>query len=80
MQSPDGSFFGMPLVTGILHLALNRTAPGLRLTVRARESLPADQHPEGTWRFLVSEVWDTGTVALRDAAGSRPCPTCSAVL
>ncbi|KOU27408.1 hypothetical protein ADK53_37145 [Streptomyces sp. WM6373] len=60
VQSPDGSFFGMPLVTGMLHLALNRTVPGHRVTVRARESLLADQHPDGTWRFLVSEVWDTG--------------------
>ncbi|WP_051787914.1 MULTISPECIES: hypothetical protein [Streptomyces] len=70
VQSPDGSFFGMPLVTGILHLALNRTAPGHRVTLRARESLLADQHPDGTWRFLVSEVWDTGLL-VRSLRGDR---------
>ncbi|MDI1437304.1 HAD-IA family hydrolase [Polyangium sorediatum] len=31
-QSPDGSFFEMPLVTGMVHLALNRAAPGHRMT------------------------------------------------
>ncbi|MEE1811805.1 prenyltransferase/squalene oxidase repeat-containing protein [Streptomyces sp. BE133] len=59
-QGPDGSFYGMPLVTGMLHLALNRVAPGHRATLRARENLLAGQHPDGTWRFMVSETWDTG--------------------
>ncbi|MER7755114.1 hypothetical protein [Kitasatospora sp. NPDC097643] len=58
-QSSDGSFLGMPLVTGMLHLALTRTAPDHPATHRCRESLLADQQPDGTWRFLVSEVWDT---------------------
>ncbi|MFE7593741.1 prenyltransferase/squalene oxidase repeat-containing protein [Kitasatospora sp. NPDC057512] len=59
-QSADGSFYGMPLVTGMLHLALTRTAPDHPVTRRCRDSLLADQHPDGTWRFMVSEVWDTG--------------------
>ncbi|MBV6695601.1 hypothetical protein KV557_00480 [Kitasatospora aureofaciens] len=59
-QGPDGSFYGMPLVTGMLHLALNRAAPAHRATLRARENLLAGQHPDGTWRFMVSETWDTG--------------------
>ncbi|MFC5666556.1 prenyltransferase/squalene oxidase repeat-containing protein [Kitasatospora misakiensis] len=59
-QSADGSYYGMPLVTGMLHLALTRTAPDDPVTHRCRESLFADQHPDGTWRFMVSEVWDTG--------------------
>ncbi|MFJ5675775.1 prenyltransferase/squalene oxidase repeat-containing protein [Streptomyces sp. NPDC093097] len=59
-QSPDGSFFGMPLVTGVLQLALTRVAPDRRMTLRCRESLLAAQHPDGTWRFCVSEIWDTG--------------------
>ncbi|MFD6891413.1 prenyltransferase/squalene oxidase repeat-containing protein, partial [Streptomyces sp. NPDC059957] len=53
-------FYGMPLVTGMLHLTLTRTAPDHPATHRCRESLLAGQHPDGTWRFLVSEVWDTG--------------------
>ncbi|MFJ6775088.1 prenyltransferase/squalene oxidase repeat-containing protein [Kitasatospora sp. NPDC091257] len=59
-QSRDGSFYGMPLVTGMLHLALSRVAPGHRATLGAREKLLAGQHPDGTWRFMVSETWDTG--------------------
>ncbi|MGA5193119.1 hypothetical protein [Streptomyces exfoliatus] len=59
-QSPDGSFYGMPLVTGMLHLALTRTAPDHQVTQRCRDALLAAQRPDGTWRFLVSEVWDTG--------------------
>ncbi|KOU67935.1 hypothetical protein ADK55_02000 [Streptomyces sp. WM4235] len=59
-QSPDGSFYGMPLVTGMLHLALTRTAPDHPMTRRCRAALLAAQQPDGTWRFLVSEVWDTG--------------------
>lgn len=59
-QSADGSFYGMPLVTGVLHLALTRAFPDDPATHRCRESLLADQHSDGTWRFLVSEVWDTG--------------------
>ncbi|GAA4681402.1 hypothetical protein GCM10023347_40280 [Streptomyces chumphonensis] len=69
-QSPDGSFYGMPLVTGMLHLALTRATPGHRVTLRARESLLADQRPDGTWRFLVSEVWDTGLL-VRCLRGDR---------
>ncbi|WP_406500045.1 hypothetical protein OG936_36500 [Streptomyces sp. NBC_00846] len=61
-QSPDGSFFGMPLVTGMLHLALSRTAPDHHVTRRCRAGLLAGQQPDGTWRFLVSEVWDTGLI------------------
>ncbi|SFY43825.1 hypothetical protein OH786_35225 (plasmid) [Streptomyces atratus] len=59
-QSPDGSFFGMPLVTGMLHLALRRMAPEHHVTRRCLTGLLAGQQPDGTWRFLVSEVWDTG--------------------
>lgn len=59
-QSPDGAFYGMPLVTGMLHLALTRTAPDHPVTRRCRDGLLAAQQPDGTWRFLVSEVWDTG--------------------
>lgn len=59
-QSADGSFYGMPLVTGMLHLALTRTAPDHPATQRCRGSLLAGQSRDGTWRFLVSEVWDTG--------------------
>ncbi|MFF7635790.1 prenyltransferase/squalene oxidase repeat-containing protein [Kitasatospora sp. NPDC008050] len=59
-QSADGAFYGMPMVTGMLHLALTRIAPDHPVTRRCRESLLADQHEDGTWRFLVSEVWDTG--------------------
>lgn len=70
-QAPDGSFYGMPLVTGMLHLTLTRTAPGHPATARCRESLLNDQYPDGTWRFLVSEVWDTGLLvrALRGHPG-----------
>ncbi|WP_327257242.1 prenyltransferase/squalene oxidase repeat-containing protein [Streptomyces sp. NBC_01244] len=69
-QSPDGSFYGMPLVTGMLHLALTRTAPDHHMTRRCREGLLAAQQPDGTWRFLVSDVWDTGLMvrALRGHA------------
>nr|WSX74389.1 hypothetical protein OH826_11230 [Streptomyces sp. NBC_00899] len=59
-QGPDGSFFGMPLVTGIVHLALRIVAPGHQVTLRRCDSLLAAQHPDGTWRFLTSQVWDTG--------------------
>ncbi|MFD3788741.1 prenyltransferase/squalene oxidase repeat-containing protein [Streptomyces cyaneofuscatus] len=70
-QSADGSFYGMPLVTAMLHLVLARTDPGHPATRRCRESLLADQHPDGTWRFLVSEIWDTGLMvrALRGHPG-----------
>lgn len=59
-QSADGSCYGMPLVTGMLHLALRRVAPDHPVTRECLDSLLGDQQPDGTWRFLVSEVWDTG--------------------
>ncbi|MFD9574961.1 prenyltransferase/squalene oxidase repeat-containing protein [Streptomyces sp. NPDC059982] len=59
-QSADGSFYGMPLVTGILHLTLARVAPGHEMTWRCRDNLLASQQADGTWRFAISEVWDTG--------------------
>ncbi|MFE1790887.1 prenyltransferase/squalene oxidase repeat-containing protein [Streptomyces sp. NPDC059525] len=59
-QAADGSYYGMPMVTAMLHLALTRTAPGHPATARSRGSLLADQHSDGTWRFMVSEIWDTG--------------------
>ncbi|MFE2552274.1 prenyltransferase/squalene oxidase repeat-containing protein [Streptomyces sp. NPDC059355] len=50
----------MPLVTGIPHLAQTRVAPGLAVTRRCRDHLLASQQMDGTWRFPISEVWDTG--------------------
>ncbi|MFF2306131.1 prenyltransferase/squalene oxidase repeat-containing protein [Streptomyces sp. NPDC058128] len=70
-QAADGSFYGMPLVTGMLHLALTRTAPDHAVTRRCRENLLACQQADGTWRFAISEVWDTGLMvrALRGHPG-----------
>ncbi|CAN3978187.1 hypothetical protein KPATCC21470_0810 [Kitasatospora purpeofusca] len=70
-QSADGSYYGMPMVTAILHLALTRIAPDHPATARSRRSLLADQHSDGTWRFMVSEIWDTGLMvrALRGHPG-----------
>ncbi|MFC8448216.1 hypothetical protein [Kitasatospora sp. NPDC057223] len=59
-QSVDGSYYGMPMVTAMLHLALTRIAPDHPATERCRRSLLADQHDDGTWRFMISEIWDTG--------------------
>ncbi|MFE5796866.1 prenyltransferase/squalene oxidase repeat-containing protein [Streptomyces sp. NPDC056503] len=70
-QSADGSFSGMPLVTGMLHLALTRAAPDHPMTRRCRDALLAAQQPDGTWRFLVSEVWDTGLMVR--ALRGHPC-------
>jgi len=59
-QSADGTFYAMPFVTGMVHLALNLTAPGHPVTRRCLQGLLASQQGDGTWRFLVADIWDTG--------------------
>ncbi|MFE9687490.1 prenyltransferase/squalene oxidase repeat-containing protein [Streptomyces sp. NPDC006285] len=62
-QSEDGSYFAMPLVTGMVHIALRRQAPADSVARRCCDALLSQQQPDGTWRFLISEVWDTGLMA-----------------
>ncbi|MGW7029106.1 hypothetical protein ACWGFX_18195 [Streptomyces xanthophaeus] len=59
-QSADGTFYAMPFVTGVVHLALNLTAPGHPVTRRCLQGVLDSQHADGTWRFLVADIWDTG--------------------
>jgi len=59
-QSADGTFYAMPFVTGVIHLALNLTAPCHPVTRRCLHGLLGSQQTDGTWRFLVADIWDTG--------------------
>ncbi|MDO0929010.1 terpene cyclase/mutase family protein [Streptomyces sp. TG1A-8] len=58
-QLPDGSFHHMPMITGLAYHALISAAPYGTATARCRDRVLADQHPDGTWRFLTSDIWDT---------------------
>ncbi|MER7398058.1 prenyltransferase/squalene oxidase repeat-containing protein [Streptomyces sp. NPDC000151] len=59
LQSPDGSFYGNVLSTSLALLALNAVVPTGTARYRARGHLLTAQHPDGTWRFLTTDVWDT---------------------
>ncbi|GAA1237374.1 hypothetical protein GCM10009665_29420 [Kitasatospora nipponensis] len=48
VQSADGSFYGTPLVTGMLQLALSHAAPHHPATHRCRESLSGLNNSPGT--------------------------------
>ncbi|MHB6911915.1 prenyltransferase/squalene oxidase repeat-containing protein [Streptomyces sp. DB-54] len=58
-QSPSGDFFANPVTTALAALALQAAAPGTAATRRCAEHLLAGQLPDGTWRFVTSDVWDT---------------------
>ncbi|OKI02159.1 hypothetical protein A6A06_13855 [Streptomyces sp. CB02923] len=68
-QSPAGDFFGNPVTTALAALALQTAAPGTAAARRCTENLLAGQHPDGTWRFSTSDVWDT-TLTVRAFRGA----------
>ncbi|MFI8993890.1 prenyltransferase/squalene oxidase repeat-containing protein [Streptomyces sp. NPDC053542] len=59
LQAPDGSFYGNVLSTSLALLALHAVVPAGTARYRARGYLLTAQHPDGTWRFLTTDVWDT---------------------
>lgn len=64
MQSRDGSFCHNPVSSALALLALSETAPGGTAWTRCLRHLLDAQQPDGTWRFCISNVWDT-TLILR---------------
>ncbi|QCX81535.1 Squalene--hopene cyclase [Streptomyces sp. YIM 121038] len=69
-QSPAGDFFANPVTTALAALALQAAAPGTAAALGAARNLITGQHPDGTWRFATSDVWDTALTvrAFRGAA------------
>lgn len=59
MQSRDGSFCHNPVSSALALLALSETAPGGTAWTRCLRHLLDAQQPDGTWRFCISNVWDT---------------------
>ncbi len=58
-QSLNGSMAENPLSTILAVAALNRWAPEGESTHRAIDYLKAAREADGTWRFGMTEVWDT---------------------
>jgi squalene-hopene/tetraprenyl-beta-curcumene cyclase len=67
-QAADGSFHQNPISTALAFLALDTVAPGGPAWRSALRNLLDGQHPDGTWRFCSSDVWDT-TLTLRSFDG-----------
>ncbi|MFF8805602.1 prenyltransferase/squalene oxidase repeat-containing protein [Streptomyces omiyaensis] len=58
-QWSDGSFCMMPAITAVGFLALSLADAGPTARQRALTYLSSTQFPDGTWRFVPNEVWDT---------------------
>ncbi|MBR7674442.1 prenyltransferase/squalene oxidase repeat-containing protein [Streptomyces daliensis] len=73
-QRPDGSFEHMPTVTAVVLLALTAghtdatDAHGAGVRRKALDWLLASQQPDGTWRFLTTDIWDA-SLYLRSLSG-----------
>jgi len=59
LQASNGSFCYNPVSTAIGFLALCAAAPGSVSWERCLKHLLESQQSDGTWRFCLSDVWDT---------------------
>lgn len=59
LQASDGSFCYNPISTAMGFLALCAAAPGSVSWERCLTHLLKSQQPDGTWRFCISNIWDT---------------------
>jgi squalene-hopene/tetraprenyl-beta-curcumene cyclase len=61
-QQANGSIAHNPLSTLLAIFALHQCFPESETLVRAKQYLSDAQQPDGTWRFSLTDVWDTALV------------------
>ncbi|WP_050434361.1 prenyltransferase/squalene oxidase repeat-containing protein [Chondromyces crocatus] len=71
MQATDGSFCHNPVSSALALLALLETAPESTAYNRCLQHLLDAQQPDGTWRFCISNVWDTSLLVRAYEGQSR---------
>ncbi|MFF1278236.1 prenyltransferase/squalene oxidase repeat-containing protein [Streptomyces marokkonensis] len=67
-QGADGGYCLMPGVTGLAYLAFSRLGDGHPAGRRCLDFLLRAQRPDGTWRYLSFDIWDT-TLMVRSLRG-----------
>jgi squalene-hopene/tetraprenyl-beta-curcumene cyclase len=75
-QRSDGSFCLMPAVTGIAYMALRATKHCPGAARRCLDHILQTQSPDGTWRFVSNDIWDT-TLTLRSLRGESRFDRCA---